>query len=220
MQSALNLELFKQESSFTTLDLLKINVSSWNLGGAKPMEDVDISKWLFPLGKEYVPDMFIIGFQEIVPLTAKNVVTNKNADMISYWEKTIQRCLDQSTNGDYVKISNESMVGIYITMCARRNIQKHIREVTTSSNKLGVGNTLGNKGACSIRFKYKDSGLCFACCHLESGRSEELELLRRKQMEKIIQTAFVKERGTNMAQYSWANHEIKVMFGDLNFRST
>lgn len=89
MQSALNLELFKQESSFTTLDYLKINVSSWNLGGAKPMEDVDISKWLFPLGKEYVPDMFIIGFQEIVPLTAKNVVTNKNADMISYWEKTI-----------------------------------------------------------------------------------------------------------------------------------
>jgi|TARA_B110000285_G_C15108387_1_gene609457 hypothetical protein len=60
------------------LDFLKINVASWNLGGVKPLEDIDISKWLFPFDQNYLPDLFIIGFQEIIPLTAKNVVQNKN----------------------------------------------------------------------------------------------------------------------------------------------
>jgi hypothetical protein len=36
-------------------------VSSWNLGGVKPLEKIDISKWLFPFDDDYIPDMFVIG---------------------------------------------------------------------------------------------------------------------------------------------------------------
>lgn len=75
----INRELFKQEGLFTSLDFLKINVSSWNLGGVVPMDDVDLTKWLFPFGQSYQPDMFVVGFQEIVPLTAKNIVQNNNS---------------------------------------------------------------------------------------------------------------------------------------------
>ena len=68
---------------FTSLDFLKINVSSWNLGGVKPLEDINIQKWLFPFDENYMPDVFILGFQEIVPLTAKNVAfSSKNSSMI------------------------------------------------------------------------------------------------------------------------------------------
>jgi len=60
-------------------------VSSWNLGGVKPLEKIDISKWLFPFDDDYIPDMFVIGMQEIVPLTAMNVVANKNTSQVEYW---------------------------------------------------------------------------------------------------------------------------------------
>ena len=62
LQSFIDVELFKNESLFTQLDFLKINVSSWNLGGVKPMEDIDINKWLFPFDTNYFPDVFVLGF--------------------------------------------------------------------------------------------------------------------------------------------------------------
>jgi hypothetical protein len=69
-----------------------------------------------------MPDVFIIGFQEIIPLTAKNImVTSKNTSQLKYWDKTIQRSLDEHTQfyqeGEkYKKIANESLVGIYISI--------------------------------------------------------------------------------------------------------
>lgn len=62
LQNFINVELFKQESLFTTIDFLKVNVSSWNIGGVKPMEEMDIRKWLFPFEQNFLPDIFVIGF--------------------------------------------------------------------------------------------------------------------------------------------------------------
>ena len=62
LQSYIDVELFKNEGMFTSLDFLKINVSSWNLGGVKPLEDINIQKWLFPFDQSYLPDVFVLGF--------------------------------------------------------------------------------------------------------------------------------------------------------------
>ena len=105
-------------------------------------------------------------------------------------------------------------------MFVKKLIEPHVKDIATSINKLGVGGKMGNKGGCSVRFKYRESTLAFACCHLESGRSVELEAIRRKQLVSIITNSFIKERGTNMHKYEFKTHEIKVIFGDLNFRST
>ena len=92
--------------------------------------------------------------------------------------------------------------------------------MATSVIKLGIGDTFGNKGSCSIRLKYKESTLAFACCHLESGRKEKMQEIRKGQIESVIKNSFIKERGTNMQKYDWQSHDIKMIFGDLNFRST
>ena len=69
-------ELYKQEKKFTSLDFLKINICSWNLGGLVPLsETVNLNKWLFPFGLNQMPDMYVIGFQEIVSLKLKNLVS-------------------------------------------------------------------------------------------------------------------------------------------------
>ena len=111
-------------------------------------------------------------------------------------------------------------MGICITMYVKKGIQQFITDMATSVVKLGIGDTFGNKGACCIRLKYRDSTLCFACCHLESGRSEKLQETRRGQIETLIQKSFMKERGTANQKYDWQSHDVKIIFGDLNFRTT
>ena len=222
LQSFLNKELKNQEKLFTELDFLKINVSTWNLAGSIPVNDTDISKWLFPFEQNYLPDMFVIGFQEIVPLTAKNIMQNKNLNQVAYWEKTIQQCLDENTKffqdtEHYVRVADEKLVGVHIALYIKKCLRRHLKDIAVSKIKLGLG-SIGNKGSCAVRFRYKDSTLAFACCHLESGHSIEVEKLRRNQLEQVIRTSFINERGTNMFKYSWRYHDIKVIFGDLNFR--
>ena len=43
--------------------------------------------------------------------------------------------------------------------------------------------------------------------------------MRRNQLEAIITKSFVNDRGLNRNKYDWQSHDIKVIFGDLNFRN-
>lgn len=89
----------RNEALYTSLDFIKINVSSWNMGGVKPMEDIDINKWLFPFENDFMPEIFVLGFQEIIGLNVTNVVmSNKNKESrVAYWDKIIQKSLDKRT---------------------------------------------------------------------------------------------------------------------------
>ena len=112
-------------------------------------------------------------------------------------------CLDHNTqfhqeSDKYVKIREENLVGIMIVMYVKRCIRPFIKDIAASKIKLGRAN-MGNKGSCSIRFKYKDSTLTFAAAHLESGRREGLDVARRNHLETIIKNSYIHERGTNMS---------------------
>ena len=61
------------------------------------------------------------------------------------------------------------MIVIYV----KGRIRPLIKDLVATRLKLGKAN-LGNKGACSIRFQYKDSTMAFACAHLNSGQKEGL----------------------------------------------
>ena len=39
------------------------------------------------------------------------------------------------------------------------------------------------------------------------------------QLVNIMKNSFINERGTNMSKYHWLKHDIKCIFGDLNFRN-
>lgn len=197
-------QLLNQEGHYTGLEFLKVNVCSWNLGGVKPLfKSMDLTKWLLPFGSgEHLPDIIIVGFQEIVTLNVKNVLSESNSKQLQYWSNVIQENLDAATlnmvDGDrYIKLREESLVGIYNTVWVKKCHQPHIRHVQTSRVYLGKGG-FGNKGSAAIRLQYRDSCMAFACCHLESGQKDGLDAQRRGQMESLIKTAFVNERGSNM----------------------
>ena len=46
-------------------------MGTWNVGGKEPKEGLMLFEWLFPMGDMKTPDIYIIGFQEIVDLADK-----------------------------------------------------------------------------------------------------------------------------------------------------
>ena len=62
MRSYLINEMKKREDYFTEVNGYKLFVGTWNLGGIRPYESVDLSPWLFPFKKDFTPDIVVLGF--------------------------------------------------------------------------------------------------------------------------------------------------------------
>ncbi len=49
MRTFLNDEMTKRQDTYTDINTVSLFVGSWNIGGVKPYESIDISSWLFPI---------------------------------------------------------------------------------------------------------------------------------------------------------------------------
>ena len=56
-------------------------VGSWNFAGKDIQETQNLQDWLLPVKNTNTPDIYIIGFQEIVDLNAKNVKNKRLRDV-------------------------------------------------------------------------------------------------------------------------------------------
>ncbi|XP_030466417.2 type I inositol polyphosphate 5-phosphatase 2 [Syzygium oleosum] len=73
---------------------VRVTIGTWNVAGRPPNEDLEIDDWLCT--KEPA-DMYIIGFQEVVPLNAGNVFGAEDSRPIPKWEAIIRRTLNKPT---------------------------------------------------------------------------------------------------------------------------
>ncbi|PWA58852.1 endonuclease/exonuclease/phosphatase [Artemisia annua] len=71
---------------------LRVSVNTWNLGGEVPPEDLDISEWL---DTNHPADVYVIGFQEIIPLNAGNIFGSEDTRPIPIWENIIRKTLNK-----------------------------------------------------------------------------------------------------------------------------
>ncbi|KAJ8774483.1 hypothetical protein K2173_016929 [Erythroxylum novogranatense] len=71
---------------------LRVRICTWNVAGRIPGEDLEIDDWLCT---EEPADMYIIGFQEVVPLNAGNVLGAESSRPIPKWEALIRRTLNK-----------------------------------------------------------------------------------------------------------------------------
>ncbi|KAK6126065.1 hypothetical protein DH2020_040179 [Rehmannia glutinosa] len=77
---------------------LRMFVGTWNVGGKTPDDDLNLSDWL----KTKAPaDIYVLGFQEIVPLNAGNVLGQEDSIPAEKWLSLIR----QSLNGDTINNS-------------------------------------------------------------------------------------------------------------------
>lgn len=52
----------KREDLYTEIKSMKLYVGTWNLGGARPYESVDLSSWLLAFKDNFIPDIVVVGF--------------------------------------------------------------------------------------------------------------------------------------------------------------
>uniref|UniRef100_A0A0E0C768 Inositol polyphosphate-related phosphatase domain-containing protein n=1 Tax=Oryza meridionalis TaxID=40149 RepID=A0A0E0C768_9ORYZ len=71
---------------------LRICVGTWNLAGKFPPSDLDIQDWL---DKEEQADIYVVGFQEIIPLNAGNIFGSEDNSPIAVWEHIIRETLNK-----------------------------------------------------------------------------------------------------------------------------
>ncbi|CAO2199293.1 unnamed protein product [Urochloa humidicola] len=71
---------------------LRVCVGTWNAGGKAPPEDLDIAEWL-GTGDAEPADIYVLGFQEVVPLNAGNVFGAEDGRPAAAWESVIRGTL-------------------------------------------------------------------------------------------------------------------------------
>uniref|UniRef100_A0A0E0JEY5 Inositol polyphosphate-related phosphatase domain-containing protein n=1 Tax=Oryza punctata TaxID=4537 RepID=A0A0E0JEY5_ORYPU len=72
---------------------LKLCVGTWNAAGKVPPGDLDIAEWLGAGAGDEPADVYVLGFQEVVPLNAGNVFGAEDGRPAQAWEELIRGAL-------------------------------------------------------------------------------------------------------------------------------
>ncbi|KAF2941773.1 type IV inositol polyphosphate 5-phosphatase 7 isoform X2 [Oryza sativa Japonica Group] len=80
-------------SRLTEVQDYRIFASTWNVGGKSPSKGLDLDEWLH---SSPPADIYILGFQEIVPLNAGNVLGTEDNVPAKKWVSLIRRTLNRN----------------------------------------------------------------------------------------------------------------------------
>ncbi|CAO2210990.1 unnamed protein product [Urochloa humidicola] len=215
----------------------RVFAGTWNVGGEAPPDDLDLEDWLDTKAGSY--DIYVLGFQEIVPLNARNVLGHKQRSAAMKWQILIgdalnnrrsaqeggeEEAIDQEKDAFRCVVSKQ-MVGIFVSVWARSGLRRHVRHAGVARVGAGVLGRLGNKGAVSARFLLHGTSFCFVCCHLASGGDRGGALRRNADAADILsRTSFfhISGGGAPAAPVDIPkkilDHDRVVLLGDLNYR--
>ncbi|KAJ7970226.1 putative Type I inositol polyphosphate 5-phosphatase [Quillaja saponaria] len=192
-------------------------------------------------------DVYVIGFQEIVPLNAGNILGFKNSKISKKWNSLIEAALnnripvrpveedkiaepqkvyplkehtsvENDNSQDYECIISKQMVGVYVTVWVHSDLRQYIQHPSVSCVGCGIMGCLGNKGSVSVRFCLHGTSLCFVCSHLASGGREGDQMRRNSNAADILHhTSFPAGPLQDLPQ-KILHHKRVVWLGDLNYR--
>lgn len=187
----------------------RIFVGTWNLNGRPPTDK--LLPWLFPQADSTEPDLFVLGFQEIVPLTAQQIVQT-DPEKKQMWESYILDTLAtrRDRKSEYVVLRSGQLVGTALIVLCKTELSGYIRNVEAATKKTGMRGMSGNKGAVGIRLDYFDSSFCFITAHLAAGH---INVEERNSDYRTIANGLSFLRGKTIA-----SHENAIWLADTNYR--
>lgn len=226
-----------REAEFTSTKQLHVYVGTWNVNGKRRDPNDPLDQWLLPsrLTAYPRPDLYVVGFQEVVDLTASNIVAADESNRV-LWEEAIGSTIngaagaphgltDPAESGrrpvseseresepadGYVLLVSQQLVGVCMCIFVRSTLLPSIRDVVIGKHKTGMRGMAGNKGAVAIRLRMYDTAVCFVCAHLAAGQTNVAE--RNADYANITRSvSFRKGR-------SIETHACVVWFGDFNYR--
>ncbi|XP_028775295.1 type I inositol polyphosphate 5-phosphatase 4-like [Neltuma alba] len=192
---------------------LRIFVGTWNVAGRSPVESlaVDLDEWL---SFKNAADIYVLGFQEIVPLNALAVIGTEDPTVATSWNLLIGRTLNDkygcpwlkpvlnsSSSENYVHeentkqedrtytlVASKKMVGVFISVWMRQEVlnKYSISNVRACSVACGIMGYLGNKGSVAVSMLIEGTSFCFVVAHLASGEKKGDEGRRNHQVLEIF----------------------------------
>ena len=165
-----------------------------------------------------MPDIFVVGFQETVPMTFFSVLRGSKDEQNGALRECFQIALnaqaDEKGSDSYTCFTQKAMVGCLILAFCKESIKHKIKRIETSRVKCGLGGKAGNKGGTIIRFDLDDTSIIFANTHLESGQKKVGA--RIEQFHEIQRQSFVDKNKSH--KFPYEGHDLRFFFGDMNFR--
>ena len=167
------------------------------------------------------PSMYIIGFQEFVDLTAKNLLSQDDKRK-KECQTLLATTLSAIHGESYVPVCVEQMFGLLLLVYVRPWLAEHVRGVVARSCACGFGSDslgvkAGNKGGVSVRLDVCGASLCIVNTHLPAGQSHPEERnATYVEVLKGLEHAFAQARGGPHPPP--LQHELCVWLGDLNYR--
>ena len=197
-----DLNYFKEE--YSDLKNLKIFVGTWNVACTDPNnKDLNLDSWLLPKDPNIIPDIYLIGFQEVVELNATNVITGgKQQIILSQWNSKIISSINKI--GKYVQLVDMNLVGIYFCCYVLKEKSDNIKNISQKIVKTGLGGTTGNKGSCCINFDYFNTSFSIACSHLAAGakknrqRLHQLDYILKMKLDHFISKVELDKKGKDI----------------------
>ncbi|KAH0519989.1 Synaptojanin-2 [Microtus ochrogaster] len=152
-------------------------------------------------------DIFAVGFEEMVELSAGNIV-NASTTNRKMWSEQLQKAISRSHR--YILLTSAQLVGVCLYIFVRPYHVPFIRDVAIDTVKTGMGGKAGNKGAVGIRFQFHSTSFCFICSHLTAGQSQVKE---RNEDYREITHKLSFPAGQNIF-----SHDYVFWCGDFNYR--
>ncbi|XP_075059511.1 synaptojanin-2 isoform X2 [Mixophyes fleayi] len=213
----------ERQFEFTNFKRTRIAVGTWNVNGGKQFRSnilsaSELTDWLldapklsgipdFQGDKCSPPDIFAIGFEEMVELNAGNIVSASTTNR-KMWAEQIQKAISRSHR--YILLTFGQLVGVCLFIFVRPYHMPFIRDLAMDTVKTGMGGKAGNKGAVAIRFQFYSTSFCFICSHFTAGQTQVKE--RNEDYKEITQKISF-PLGRNVF-----SHDYVFWCGDFNFR--
>ncbi|NXH13010.1 SYNJ2 protein, partial [Bucco capensis] len=213
----------ERQFEFTSFKRVRIATGTWNVNGGKQFRSnilgtSELTDWLLDSPKlsgvsefqdddNCPPDIFAVGFEEMVELSAGNIV-NASTTNRKMWGEQLQKAISRTHR--YIQLTSAQLVGVCLFIFVRPYHVPFIRDVAIDTVKTGMGGKAGNKGAVSIRFQFYSTSFCFICSHLTAGQTQVKE--RNEDYKEITQKlSFPMGRGV-------FSHDYVFWCGDFNYR--
>ncbi|KAJ1033041.1 hypothetical protein NDA16_000320 [Ustilago loliicola] len=202
-------ELNARVEEYSSSRDITVFAGTYNLNGKAPGES--LIPWLFPDGEDHEPDIFAIGFQEIVQLTPQQILMT-DLDKIRIWEAKIMETIAKRPNrhSRYILLRSEQLVGTALVILIKEELVNDVRLVEAATRKTGLKGMSGNKGGVAIRMDYYDTAICFVTAHFAAGHSAYEE---RNADYWTITRGLSFSRGKTIG-----SHDHVIWLGDFNYR--
>ncbi|XP_044145242.1 synaptojanin-2-like isoform X2 [Bufo gargarizans] len=213
----------ERQFQFTNFKKTRVAVGTWNINGGKQFRSnvlgtSELTDWLldapklsglpdFQDGDGGPPDIFAVGFEEMVELNAGNIVSTSTKNR-KVWSEQIQKAISRSHR--YIMLTSAQLVGVCIFIFVRPYHMPFIRELAVDTVKTGMGGKTGNKGAVAVRFQFYSTSFCFICSHFTAGQAQVKE--RNEDYKEITQ-----KLSFPLGRHVFS-HDYVFWCGDFNYR--